>query len=210
MEGMLSKTRSQSLPRLDCTAISVDDTASPAPSEGSIGSVASMTTSRSSRTVSSGSRGGSVGNSIGGGSSGWELIVFRYFTRGLEQLLQLSSFVQAPAIRFVRRDSSQVFSGAQVCHSTKPHPPATPTVTSDQSSRSQISSSHCRFQSFAWVVSVQETEVSVGSNVLIGLERVAAALLMAAAPACYAKASRADARMMKRLASSSPSSTIVG
>ena len=50
----------------------------------------------------------------------------------------------------------------------------------------------------------------LGSNVLIGRERVAAALLIASKAACSSKASRANARIMKRLASSSHSSTTFG
>ena len=49
-----------------------------------------------------------------------------------------------------------------------------------------------------------------GSNVFIGWERVAAALLIASTAACSSKASPADTRMIKRLASPSPSSTTVG
>ena len=117
----------------------------------------------------------------------------------------------SPAIRIVRCDSSQVFRSAQVCPSTKPHAPVTSTMRSNERCGSQISSSHCRFRLFAWVVSVKETEERVpGSNIFIGRERVAAALLIASEAACSSKASRADARMMKRLASSSPSSTTFG
>ena len=49
-----------------------------------------------------------------------------------------------------------------------------------------------------------------GSNVSIGRERVAGALLIASEAAGSSKASRADVRIMKRLASSSPSSTTFG
>ena len=44
----------------------------------------------------------------------------------------------------------------------------------------------------------------VGSNVFIGRERVAAALVIASEAACSSKASRVNARIIKRLASSSP------
>ena len=74
------------------------------------------------------------------------------------QLVHLSPFIHAQAIRLVWRDSSQVFSHAQMRSSTKPHPKATSTVWSDKSRRFQISSSHCRVRSLAWVVSVKETE----------------------------------------------------
>ena len=145
---------------LDCTSISVDDAASPAPSEGQfvqlhpchclghrapalwvpvmvlldlpLGAVPRL------------------GCQV--------LVVFRYLKGCPKQLIQLSSVVQAQAIRFVWRDSSQVFNGTQVCPSTKPHLPSTSTVRSGQSSGSKISSSHCRFRSFASVVSVEETE----------------------------------------------------
>ena len=115
------------------------------------------------------------------------LVVFWYLPGGPEQPVQLPPLIEAQAIRFVCRDSSQVFSSTQVCPSTKPNPPTTLTVRSNQIRGSQISSSCCRFRSFAWVVP--------GSNVLIGRERVAAALLIASAAACSSKASRADARM---------------
>ena len=145
----------------DRTSISVDDVAfSCSFRKGGVCSSASMPMSRSSRAGSSDSRFGSVGITACDGGHGWDVKsskILRSLTSCPEQLIQLSSFVHAQAIRFVWRDSSQVFSGTKACPSTKPHRPA-PTVRPDQGSRSKISSSHCHFRSFAWVVSAEETE----------------------------------------------------
>ena len=106
-----------------------------------------MPVSRSSRDGSSGSLVGSVGTSTGGPVWGRQILkVFRNLLDCPEQLIQQSPFIEAQAIRLIRRDSSQVFSSSQECPSTKPYPPATPTVWSDQSGGSQISSSHCSFR----------------------------------------------------------------
>ena len=116
-----------------------------------------MPISGSSRDSSSGSLGGSVGTSTDGGGPGWDFkssSVFRYLLGCPEQLVQLSPCIKAQAIRFVWRYSSQVFSCAQVCSSTKPHPSGTSTVRSNQSPASSL---HGRFRSLPWVVSVKET-----------------------------------------------------
>ena len=43
---------------------------------------------------------------------------------GPEQLIQLSSFIEAQAVCFVRRDFLEVLGRTQVCSSTKPHSPS--------------------------------------------------------------------------------------
>ena len=117
--------------------------------------------------------------------------------------------IEAQAIRFVRCDSSQVFSGTSM--------PVHQTARTSHFDR--------EVQSKPWVPDVvlalpfplvclggvckrnREYRARMSSSTR---KRVAAALLMASEVACSSKATRADARMTKRLASSSPSSTTFG
>ena len=153
-----------------------------------------MPISRSSRDGSSGSHGSSP---LGVGCL------------APEQLVQLSPFINAQAIRLVWHDSSQVFSRAQVCLSTETSP--TSYFDREVQSKPRVPDIVLAwpFPLVCLGVLVKETKVS-GSNVSIGRERVAAALLIASEVACSSKASRADVQTIKHLASSSHSSITFG